>query len=134
MEVRRLTQPDGTLLEAALRGVLQPEKDLLGSASLPHLDRIVTNPNCYFFVCLVETQPIGFLSAYRFPGVEHDAFLVYLYDIAVRVECRRRGVTRIWVGTSVKNRAASRIFEATGAQRVSETYIEFIYDLGGGRT
>jgi ribosomal protein S18 acetylase RimI-like enzyme len=74
---------------------------------------------------------------------------VYLYDLVVRPEHRRRGigagliaelqrccrsdnVSRIWAGTSLENRAAQRTFEASGAQRVSDTYAEYVYDFGGG--
>lgn len=114
-----------------------------------HLARALSDNYCYFLVCLLEREPIGYLSAYRFPDVEHDGFLVYLYDIVVRVDHRRRGVarrlieallehcrvegvSRIWVGTSRENHAAAQAFEATGASRESETYVEFTYALAGG--
>ncbi len=43
--------------------------------------------------------------------------------------CRADGVESIWAGTTPANTAARRTFEATGAAAVSESYVEYIYDL-----
>lgn len=148
MEIRRLAQDDAPLLETAVRDLLPSEDRPDAPTSRPHLARALADPGCYLLVCLLEAVPVGYLSGYRFPAIEYDGFLVYLYDIVVHAKHRRRGiatelvaalkqhcradgVARIWVGTSLGNRAAQRTFEATGAQRVSETYVEYIYDLHG---
>ncbi len=46
--------------------------------------------------------------------------------------CMEDQVSRIWVGTSLDNEAAKRIFEVTGARKVGETYLEYIYYLDEG--
>ena len=48
--------------------------------------------------------------------------------------CKADGVDHIWLGTSLENEAAQKTFERTGARKVSETYIEYVYPLEGGRT
>ena len=92
---------------------------------------------------------MGYLSAHRFPAVESDGFCVYLYDLVVdeahrragiastlidrlKTLCSESGVEHIWVGTSLDNHAAQRTFEATGANKVSETYVEYVYRLVDG--
>lgn len=145
MQIRRLGEGDGPLLEAVARRLLAPP----GAAASPSrrlVDEALADPRCYFLVCLHDDAPVGYLGAYRFPAVEHDGYIVYLYDLVVHPERRRQGigtrlvaallercrgdrVTRVWVGTALDNRAARRTFEATGARRVSETYVEYVYDL-----
>lgn len=147
MEIRRLRRPDVALLAEAVKSIVEPGDDGDGPASIEHLETALAEANTYLFVCFVDGRPVGYLSAYRFPATDHDGFLVYLYDVTVHRDYRRRGigaqlvdalkrechaddVTEIWVGTSITNAAAQRTFESTGAKRVSDTYVEYIYDLG----
>jgi ribosomal protein S18 acetylase RimI-like enzyme len=101
--------------------------------------------DCYFIVCLVDTTPVGYLSAYRFPEVESASFFVYLFDIIVDERFRRKGIGSrmieelkkqcredqvgwIEVGTAVENQAAQRTYEGTGARKV-ETCVGYLYLL-----
>lgn len=148
MDIRRLSSKDSALLKDAVRELVA-SGDHHGPAGESHLARALADPAYYFILCLEGAEALGYLSAFRFPDVQRDGFLVYLYDLVVRPEHRRHGigagliaelqrccrsdnVTRIWVGTSLENRAAQRTFEATGAQRVSDTYAEYVYAMGGG--
>ncbi|MFQ4142663.1 GNAT family N-acetyltransferase [Chlorogloeopsis sp. ULAP02] len=146
MEIRRLQENDYPLLSSAIQ-LLIPEEDRDDSiASSSHLMRALADKNCYFIVCLIDSSPVGYLSAFRFPAIENDVFYVYLYDIIVdekfrnkglgsrmiaelKKYCKEDGVEHIWVGTSLENEAARKTFENTGAQKVSETYIEYIYRI-----
>jgi ribosomal protein S18 acetylase RimI-like enzyme len=146
MEIRRLGQSDGALLEIAVRTVVSAGDDAGAVGSLAHLARALADPHCYFLVCLNGLDPVAYLSAFRFPAVQSDGLAAYLYEIDVLAEhrrhgiatkliaklkeaCRVDGVDTIWVGTSLENPAARRTFEATGAERVSDTYVEYTYDL-----
>ncbi|MDM9382357.1 GNAT family N-acetyltransferase [Chlorogloeopsis sp. ULAP01] len=146
MEIKRLQENDYPLLSSAIQ-LLIPEVNRVGSiASNAHLMRALADKNCYFIVCLIDSSPVGYLSAFRFPAIENDVFYVYLYDISVdeklrnkglgsrmiaelKKYCKEDGVEHIWVGTSLENEAARKTFENTGAQKVSETYIEYIYRI-----
>jgi ribosomal protein S18 acetylase RimI-like enzyme len=103
---------------------------------------------CYLFVAEEGSDPVGLLSAYRFPDVVAGGELVYLYDIEVHIGHRRKGVgatlirslieccerdrvRRIWAGTDVTNMAARRTFEATGAELEGESYAEYEWELEG---
>ncbi|WP_289501006.1 GNAT family N-acetyltransferase [Gloeocapsopsis sp. IPPAS B-1203] len=149
MEMRRLQENDCQLLASAI-WLLIPESDRGGNiASHAYLKQALADKNCYFILCVVDSTPIGYLSAFRFPAVESTSFQVYLYDIVVDEKFRRKGIgtrmieelkrcciedqiSRIWVGTSLDNEAAKRTFEITGARKVGETYVEYIYYLDEG--
>lgn len=146
MEIRRLQGGDHALLAAAIQALI-PEDERGGSvASDAHLERALENPACYFIVCLRDSTPVGYLSAFGFPAIDDDCSQVYLYDVVVDEQHRRKGIgsrmietlkrhckedgaDHIWVGTSLENDAAQKTFEGTGAIKERETYIEYIYLL-----
>ena len=145
MEIRRLQPNDHDLLASAIQ-LLVPEEDRRNQAGrAAHLKEAVGQQDCYFIVCLVDSAPVGYLSAYRFPNVENADFYVYLFDIIVderyqrtgigsrlveelKRQCLADGVARIWVGTALENTAAQRLYEATGGRR-TESCVEYIYEL-----
>ena len=151
MDIRRLQSEDYALLASAIRSLIPEDERDGGVASEAHLRQSLENSACYFILCLVDSAPAGYLSAFRFPAVDHDCFQVYLYDIIVeerhrrkgigsrlieelKKHCRADGADHIWLGTSLENEAAQKTFEGTGARRVSETYIEYVYALEEDRT
>ena len=114
-----------------------------------HLRPMLADERNIVIVAERRASPVGFLVAYGFPGLS-GARLVYLYDIAVAADYRREGVGRgmvallkdicrqsrvdsIWVGSSLGNEAACGLWESTGARRVSDRYVEFIYELDDPR-
>ena len=151
MEIRRLQSEDYAFLASAIQTLVPEDERDGGVASEAHLRRALANTACYFIVCLIDSGPVGYLSAFRFPAIDDDNFQVYLYDIIVdeghrrtgigsrmieelKRQCRADGADHIWLGTSLENEAAQKTFERTGARRVSETYIEYVYPLDEGRT
>lgn len=151
MEIRRLQENDYALLASAIQSLIPEAERGGGVASHAHLRQALRNTACYFIVCLIDSAPVGYLSAFRFPAIDDNCSQVYLYDIVVEEKhrrrgigsrmieelkgyCRRDGADHIWLGTSLGNEAAQKTFEGTGAAKVSETYIEYIYSLDEGRT
>ena len=150
MEIRRLQADDHALLASAIRSLIPEDERGGGVASDAHLERALRDAGCYFIVCLSGSVPVGYLSAFSFPAIDSDCSQVYLYDIVVDEGHRRRGVgagmieelkrlckadgaDHIWLGTSLENEPAQKTFEKTGARKVSETYIEYVYPLDEGR-
>jgi len=146
MEIRRLGSSDYAILASAIQTLIPADERDNSVASNSHLQRALDDSASYFIVCMLNSACVGFLSAFRFPEIQHDYFQVYLYDIVVNVNhrgegigsrmieglktyCAQDGVDHIWVGTSHENDAAQRTFERTGAEKVSETYIEYVYRL-----
>ena len=149
MEVRRLQASDYLLLASAIRILVplvsdEPINNQIIDES--YLKQVLGDKNCYYILCLDDSTPVGYLSAFRFPAIETAEFQIYLYDIAVDEKFRQRGVgsrmieelkrhcredkvNYVWVGTSLDNIAAQRTFEKTGARKVGETYVEYIYEF-----
>ena len=114
-------------------------------ASVEHMVRLLGRDENYLYVATVSSQPVAFLLAYRFPRVDRDQDMLYLCEIAVLPEHRRRGigsaliqalkqecqggsVMEVWVGTEADNAAARALYEATGARCQGETYAEHAYE------
>ena len=146
MRVRRLTSGDESLWAEAVASVNAEENRDGRLASEREIAQGLADPRCYLFIAMQNTDPVGLLSAYRFPDVAAGGELVYLYDIEVLAEHRRRGlgaeligslkecckrekVRLIWAGTDTGNTAARRTFEATGAELEGESYAEYEWDL-----
>ena len=149
MEIRRLQAEDYALLGAAIESLIDKEERDGGVASPGHLQRALQNDACYFLVALLGSTPIAYLSAFRFPAIDSDSWQVYLFDIVVLEEHRRKGIAShlikelrtlclkdgvlyMWLGTSLENTAAQKAFEATGRSRVQDTYIEYEYIFEDG--
>ncbi len=149
MEIRRLQVSDYLLLASAIQ-ILVPlvSDEPINNQTIDNsfLKQALSDKNCYYILCLDNSTPVGYLSAFRFPAVETADFQIYLYDIAVderfrqcglgsrmieelKRHCREDKVDFIWVGTSLDNEAAQKTFEKTGARKVSETYVEYTYEF-----
>ncbi|MEP6705831.1 MAG: GNAT family N-acetyltransferase [Acidobacteriota bacterium] len=149
MEIRRLQQSDYIPLASAIRILvpLVPDEPISGQViNEAFLKQALSDKNCYYILCLDNSTPVGYLSAFRFPAVETADFQIYLYDIAVEERFRRQGlgsrmieelkrhcgedkVDFMWVGISLDNESAQKTFEKTGARQVSEAYVEYTYDF-----
>ena len=149
MEIRRLQPSDYLVLASAIRLLVPLVSDEpMGNQVIDesYLEQVLGDRNCYYLLCLDDSSPVGYLSAFRFPSVETADFQVYLYDIVVaegsrqqgigarmieelKRYCREDNVNYMWVGTSLDNLAAQRTFERTGARKVSQTYTEYIYEF-----
>lgn len=144
--VRRAVSGDEALWRRAV-DALVPEADRDGRlASEDHIATALADPRCYLNLALEDGEPVGILSGYRFPDVGAGGYLVYLYDIEVKADHRRRGigsdlvdalvaaceddgVRMIWAGTDIENRAARRTFESTGGDLEGDSYAEYEWDL-----
>lgn len=145
MNVHRLTEGEEALWLSAIAAVPAEEnEDELASAA--EIAAALADRRCYLFVATRDGNPVGLLSAYRFPDVTRGGEIAYLYDIEVCFEYRRQGLGKqlvdalvecctrdnvklIWAGTDVRNAAARRTFEVTGAELEGQSYAEYEWDL-----
>ena len=144
IKARRLKVGDEVLAVRAIETLIWPEERDNQIASLEHMRKLLSHTDHYLIVACSGQQPLGFLLAYLFLRADRDASMVYLYDICVDPAHRRQGVAtkmldllkklccdqnvhHIWVGTSDSNAEARAFYETTGAQEVSDNYVEFVY-------
>ena len=142
----RVETGDEALWARAVASLISKDDHDRRLASPAELTDAAADSRCYLYVALIDSEPIGLLSAYRFPDVEAGGTIVYLYDIEVAHQhrrsgvgaalvtelasrCREDGVRRIWAGTDLNNVPARKTFEATGAELEGEIYAEYEWDL-----
>lgn len=118
----------------------------MGVTGVPddRLAELLVDARSIVLAALLSGEPVGYLVAYCFPSLAGER-LVYLYDIEVSPEQRRRGIARamvrqllnecraidvesIWVGSSRTNLAACELWRTTGATREGDQYVEFTYE------
>jgi ribosomal protein S18 acetylase RimI-like enzyme len=114
--------------------------------SIQHLQRFLDDDANYLIVASLGSLPVGYLTAYRMPALCCDASMVYLFEIEITHEHRRKGLGRqmiyllkavcresdvedIWVGTEKDNIAAKRLYESTGGVLTSPECCEYTYWL-----
>ena len=147
MNIRRAQPGDENLWLGAVAALTASDEQRDRSrVSRDDVAAALADTRCYLYVALSSSDPVGLLSAYRFPDVERGGQIVYLYDIEVRVDRRRTGAGRqlvaalldqcrrdrvrwIWAGTDRDNAAARRTFEASGATLEGGAYVEYAWDL-----
>ena len=144
MEIRRLKTGDEMAAIAAIHELKPPGERDEQDASVEHMGKLLSENRNYLYAAFADDQPVGFLLAYRLPRVDRDQDMVYLYEICVLPQHRRRGIgtkmiqlfkeechfskiMQIWVGTETGNAAARALYESTGAKCEGENYAEYTY-------
>ncbi|MFQ2317935.1 GNAT family N-acetyltransferase [Aeromonas caviae] len=145
MEIKRLTRGDENIWFKALSILLAETGEGAEKASLEDIAAAISDERCYLLVALHDDEPVGLLSAYRFPDVRTGGHLAYLYDIEVLDEkrgrgigkglvntliacCTRDGVRLVWAGTDMANKAARQTFVTTGGKVEGDAYVEYEWD------
>ena len=144
IEIRRLRIGDEAAAIEAIHELKPTEERNGQDASVEHMRQLLTSEENYVYIAY-DDDPIGFLLAYRFPRLDRDQNMIYLYEIDVhpehrrmgigtklieqlKDECRRNNVLKVWVGTEADNAAARALYESTGARCQGDTYAEYTYD------
>lgn len=116
-------------LFATLAEILDPFYKALGDDGL---DRLLVREDFWALAACVDDRIVGGLTAHTLPMTRSDAREIFIYDIAVRPEHRRRGVGRLLI-TDLRQRAAvSGIdFLFVPADNADTHALEFYRALGG---
>jgi len=111
----------------------------------PYLKSLLKKDDFYVSVALVEGKVVGGLTGYELPMFDREVREMFLYEIgviaafrqhgiaralieALKAYCHQRGITVIFVGTSLDNDAARKLYESTGGEL--EVIPWFTYELG----
>ena len=142
MEVKKITPGNLQLLNADLSELIDNWND----SSLYNTKKLVADDRCYYFVAISDNSIVGYALAYKFPSLNFDGGLAYLYDIEVLemhrkkgigrklienilADLKKDGVTEAWLGTAIDNSAAQTLFTSTGAERTEEIFYDYTYRL-----
>jgi len=139
IEVKRI-EPEN------IQSLSQGLNTLIESFSLNHLTKLVKDDRSYFLVAILDKQPVGYILVYKFPALNSNKTLAYLYDIEVLESHRRNGIGRkliedilvvlknaeveeLWLGTATDNLAGQALFKSTGAEKSNEIFHDYTYTL-----
>jgi len=116
------------------------------SANFESIQRLASDDRSYLFALIEDAELIGYTLAYRFPSLYNTKDLAYLYDVDVAPAFRNRGygkqlitsllahlqpegVEEVWLGTSIDNAHAQKLFESTGGLKSGVSFFEYFYTL-----
>ena len=131
-QVRKLTEKDLPFAQALISQ--WQEDDGVKNHRLPpaaYLQQLLAKDSFHVWVATVKGQVVGGLSAYEIEMFDEVAREIFLFEIgvtdiyqnkgmataliqALKTYCRAQGIKVIFVGTSLDNAAARRLYEKTG--------------------
>lgn len=140
--IRRLGASDATLAETAVRAFKSR------ASSEGSLAAFLANPANFLLVAVAEgeSEPVGYLLAYRLQRPDREAAQLFIYEVDVAEGWRRRGLgsalldeilrlardedmCEAFVLTSRGNDAARSLYARTGAVAEDEAAMLFVYPL-----
>ena len=137
MEIRQLQAADAALMDALLTffGAVfdDPESYTSRRPSADYLRQLLAGPSFIALAALEEKKVIGALAAYELPKFEQERSEIYIYDLAVDAEHRRRGVATALIQSLqaiASQRGAWVIFVQADTQAEDEPAIALYTKLG----
>jgi GNAT superfamily N-acetyltransferase len=138
MDVRRLGPGDEAVVQALSEWVGRPPLDDEGAESF------LANDRNHLLVAFEGEEPVGMLLGHELDRRHGDVRKMFLYEIDVREDRRRRGIGRAlmgrfgelcrkrghpvaWVLTDEENPAAMEFYAACGGERVRPDQVMFSF-------
>ncbi len=143
--IRKLTTDD-TALAHELIALWQAE-DGITDIPVPkanYFAKLLSQDNFHAFVAIKDNEVVGGISANELTIFNEEATEIFLYEIGVSephrqqgiarkliesllAVCKEKGITAMYVGTSVDNEAAKQLYASTGG--TMELIPWFTYNL-----
>ena len=134
MQIRRLVEGD----EEAACQLIEQVKFAIDEAPHVSLDpadmrTLLADERAYLIAACVDDKPVGLVYGYRFPRLDGPRPMMFLYEIGVLEQYRRRGLGRalveklkrfaeehncrkMFVPTQASNEAAMALYRSTGGE------------------
>lgn len=136
--VRRLESKDAAI------GVELVESFAAKNVSSEYLQNFLSNPANYLIVAEVGNKLAGFLLAHRLERLKEESFKLFIYEIDVDENFRRRGIgtalieyakyivkqekmISAFVFTNHSNEGAIKLYKSTGAKIETGDDLLFVY-------
>ncbi|MEM1137797.1 MAG: GNAT family N-acetyltransferase [Bacteroidota bacterium] len=133
-EIKKLGKNDQLLAKQLLEEWYKDDGQL--NPSFPkekYLSSLLNKEDFHAFVAVVNNLVVGGLTAYELPMFDVEANEMFLYEIGVSKAYRQKGIAKkliealrevcfskeikvIFVGTSMDNEVAKKLYETTGAE------------------
>lgn len=111
MEIRALSPSDLPEMRGMLtlfgRAFEEPGTYIDNQPTDPYLSKLLASDAFIAIAALDESKVVGGLAAYMLPKFEQERSEVYIYDLAVSEEYRRRGIATAMI-ESLKSISAAR--------------------------
>ncbi len=131
--ITQLKPGDESLAEESINNVWTPYGSL--SASKEYLTKFLADDNHYLYVATDDSKPVGVVLAYQISQLPREQTMMYLYAIdvlpsyqnrgigAALIEelkriCIKKGIAKMWLGTSQSNLPAMALYKKTGGTRM----------------
>ena len=125
-------------------GVALVEQFHSSDVSLERIERLLSNEANYLIVAEIEDNLAGFIWAHRLERLDRNPFVIFLYEIEVAADYRRKGIgtalidfirelsneerpTEMFLFTNHSNAAAVEFYKSTGAKIENGDDLLFIY-------
>ena len=125
--IRRLGPGDGETAEDAVRTFKKV------SRTAGSLEAFLRNPANYLLVGEAEGRIVGFLTAHRLERADREACQMFVYEVGVAEEWRRRGVGTALLREIVALARAEGMFEAFVLTSRGNVPALHLYARTGGR-
>ncbi len=137
MKIRRLTHNDADTATALVKQFHS------SNVTLERVEKLLLNEANYLIVAEVEDSLAGFVWAYRLERLHRNPFVIFLYEIEVAADYRRKGIgtalinfirelsperpTEMFLFTNHSNAAAVEFYKSTGAKIENGDDLLFVY-------
>lgn len=97
-----------------------------------NIRKLLNNPNFVCIVAQIDNKIIGGITAYELEMYDREGSSMYIYDLAVRKACRRKGIGSSLVNEIIrlcKSKAIKDLF--VQADGIDQQAIDFYKKVGG---
>jgi len=94
IEIRRLQKNDLETFKKRVDILNEVFQEYNTIASIQHLQKLLSKPDFFAIVAIVEEEVIGGVTGYELQKYYNDNSELYIYDIAVKSEYQNQGMER----------------------------------------
>jgi aminoglycoside 3-N-acetyltransferase I len=132
MLTKRLTLGDQELAKVLFATMAEIFAEKSEQLSANYLDRLLSREDFWAIAAFAGNDIVGGLTAHTLPMTTLEASEIFIYDLAVREDHRRRGVGRLLVSTLREAAARAGIQEVFVFVDNDDTHaLDFYRALGG---
>lgn len=132
LRIQRLTTGDRDLARRLFAMMAEVFEEPGAALSDAYLDALLPRPDFWAMAALSGDDVVGGVTAHALPMTRAETSELFIYDVAVRADCQRRGVGRQLLTSLLEAASAAGIGEAFVPADDEDTHaLDFYRALGG---